>query len=571
MTITTSKLSFVLKPESKKLEAIFTPVFGDGEQFTTALIRERLAEENLAHLFFPENSLYQLAKMCNHSADPFQLEIGELKDASCAIKVSSDEMTATLVVSPAFGGKPLMLSDIHNSLKQAGVIYGVISDQEIEQQLQEKNLSDFVIASGLHPIDGTDTQFKSLVPDIVERPQIDDDGICDFRNLSSIVIVKEGDPVMRRVPAIQGEKGYNVFGKLLDCYHGIEVPFSQNQQGVCVAPDDQNVLLSTLTGTATLIPHGIIVLPVLVVDEVNLETGNIDFAGTVIVLGNVETGMKIYALDDVNVEGNVENASIECGGSLTVYNFVQNSHLKADKDVFLQGGANTTKITTHASVSVTFSEYSNIEAGLNIAISDFSLNSGLFAGNKITVGQTKSPRKTKKSITGGISWAMLEIKATMLGINTGVRTIIKVGSDPHIQRRLDELNNLISKNDRDQGYIKKLLEHVKTQKCLSSSDETKQADLQKKLKLNFAKLLSERESYDNEYLKLYENIEKVDFARVVADRNVHAGCEIQISGVVHKVKDALGQSIFRNTEGEITVTNKLSSLIKNGASNSFFN
>lgn len=564
MTIT-SKLSFVLNRESKKLEAIFEPVFGDGEQFTIFLIRERLAEENLAHLFFPENSLYQLVKMCNHSTDPFQLEIGELKDASCAVEVSSDEMTATLVVSPAFGGKPLMLADIHNGLKQAGVIYGVISDQEIEQQLHD-NVLDFVIALGLHPIDGIDTKFKSLVPDIVERPPIDDDGICDFRNMSSIVIVKEGEPVMRRVPAVQGEKGYNVFGKLLDCYHGVEVPFSQNQQGVCVSPDDQDVLLSTLTGTATLIPNGIIVLPVLVVDEVNLETGNIDFAGTVIVLGNVETGMKIYALNDVNIEGNVENASIECGGSLTVYNFVQNSHLKADKDVFLQGGANTTKITSHASVSVTFSEYSNIEAGLNIAISDFSLNSGLFAGNKIAVGQTKSLRKNKKSITGGIAWAMLEIKSTILGVNTEVSTIIKVGSDPHIQRRIDELNHLIAENDKEQGYIKKLLEHVKTQKFLSSSDVIKQTDLQKKLKLNFAKLLSERESYDNEYLKLHENIERMEFARVVADRNVHVGCEIQISGVTHKVRDPLGQSIFRNTEGEIMVTNKLSSLIKNGAS-----
>jgi uncharacterized protein (DUF342 family) len=561
-----SELSFLLDNKSKKLIAIFKYTLENKEAFTFSLIREKLTEENLDNLFFPENSLHQLTKMCNESIDSFQLEIGELKDASCTIDISLDEMTATLLINPAFGGKPLMITDIKNSLKQAGIIYGVISDQEMEQRLQE-NASNFIIASGLIPIDGIDTQFVSLVPDIIERPQIEDDCICDFRNISSIVIVQEGDALMRRIPSVQGEKGYNVFGKLLNCYNGIEIPFSQNLQGVCIAPDDTDVLLSTLTGTATLIQHGIIVLPLLVVDEVSLKTGNIDFAGSVVVLGNVEAGMKISALNDVNIEGNVESASIECGGILTVYNFVQNSSLRANKNVFLQGGANSTKITSHASINVTFSEYSHIEAGLNITIGDFSLNSNLFAGNRIAVGQITSSRQNKKSIIGGIAWAMLEIKAKIIGVNTEVPTIISVGSNPNIQQRVDELDNLIAENDKKQKQINNLFEHINVQK--SSNDEFKQADLQKKLKLNFAKLLSERESYDIEYLKLHENTEKLHLARVVADKNVHVGCEIQISGLAHKIREPLGQSIFRNIEGEITVTNKLSSLIRNAPSIKF--
>jgi uncharacterized protein (DUF342 family) len=561
-----SELSFLLDNKSKKLIAIFKYTLENKEAFTFSLIREKLTEENLDNLFFPENSLHQLTKMCNESIDSFQLEIGELKDASCTIDISLDEMTATLLINPAFGGKPLMITDIKNSLKQAGIIYGVISDQEMEQRLQE-NASNFIIASGLIPIDGIDTQFVSLVPDIIERPQIEDDCICDFRNISSIVIVQEGDALMRRIPSVQGEKGYNVFGKLLNCYNGIEIPFSQNLQGVCIAPDDTDVLLSTLTGTATLIQHGIIVLPLLVVDEVSLKTGNIDFAGSVVVLGNVEAGMKISALNDVNIEGNVESASIECGGILTVYNFVQNSSLRANKNVFLQGGANSTKITSHASINVTFSEYSHIEAGLNITIGDFSLNSNLFAGNRIAVGQITSSRQNKKAIIGGIAWAMLEIKAKIIGVNTEVPTIISVGSNPNIQQRVDELDNLIAENDKKQKQINNLFEHINVQK--SSNDEFKQADLQKKLKLNFAKLLSERESYDIEYLKLHENTEKLHLARVVADKNVHVGCEIQISGLAHKIREPLGQSIFRNIEGEITVTNKLSSLIRNAPSIKF--
>lgn len=561
MRIIKDGLSFAFNPESKKLVATFTPISGNEIKFTVAYIQQRLSEENFSYLFFPANSLYQLARFCNHSADQFQLEIGELKDASCEVIVSTVAMSATLTISPAFGGKSLTLSDIHAALEEAGVVYGIMSDQEIEQRLQE-NCTNFEIAIGLHPIDGVDTKFQSLVPEMIERPEINDEDICDFRESSSLVIIQEHQPVMRRIPAVRGQEGYNVFGKLLDCYHGIEYFFSPNQQGVYNAPEDNNLLLSTLTGTATLIPNGIIVLPVLIVESVNIETGNINFAGTVIVRGDVETGMKIYALNDLTIEGCVENASLECGGVLTVSKSVQNSQLKADKDIFLRGGINTTKVVSHASVTVMFAEYSQIEAGLDIVICDFSLNSGLFAGNKIAVGRKGS---RKKSITGGIAWAMLEIKASILGVNTEVPTYVRVGSDPHIQRRIDELNHLISENDKEQGYIKKLLVHVVSKQGLSNE----QKELHKKLKLHLVKLLSERASYDNEYLKLHENMALMDFARVTADRQAHIGCEIQVSGIAYKVSETLGQSIFRNKEGKITMTNKLSNLIKNGASKSF--
>lgn len=556
------KLSFLLNDESKKLLAVFVP-YDNQAKVTASIIQQQLTEKDFSHLFIPENRISQLIRLCNDATEPFQFEIGELKDASCEISVSSDGLTATLIATSHFGGRTLTLVDIHNALQQAKIVYGVISDQEIEIMLERLELEkyiNFVIANGFSQIDGTDTKFESLIPDAIEKfhdnPYGEEQDTVDFRECCSIVIIQEGQPVMRRIPATQGLEGYDVFGKVLTAYHGVDLPFSTNQQGVCIDPNNNELLLSTLIGTANLIPCGVIVLPVLTVESVSLETGNINFAGTVMVQGDIENGMTIYAMNDLIIEGNVENAHLECGGTLVVRGNMQNSNVKADGNVCLHGGMNASKVISHASVNVLFSEYSNVEAGLDITVCDYSLNSGLFASNKIVVGQKGAKRK---SLVGGITWAMLEIKAAVLGINTEVITDIRVGSDPHVQRRINELNELIAENDKEQGYIKKLIAHLSSKATLS----TESTNLNERLNLNLHKLISERGSYDKEFLKLYENMAMMEYARIQADRLVHVGCNIQISGITYKTKETLKQSVFRNKQGKITVTNKLSALIKN--------
>lgn len=556
-----NQLNFVLENKSKKLLAIFVP--DDNKAKVSAVILQQLlVKKNLSHLFIHETRLFQLAKLCNDAIESFQFEIGELKDASCDISISPDEMTATLTVTTHLGGQPITLTSIHDALQQAEIVYGILPDKEIKKILEpldtEKSIT-FIIAKGLESVDGTDAKFESLIPEppaysLDNESDEEEQKIIDFRAFSSIVVIEEGQAVMRRIPATQGQDGYNIFGKLQKAYHGVDLPFAI-KEGVCLDSDDNDLLRSTIVGTATLIPCGVSVHPVLVVKSVNFETGNINFAGTVIVQGDVENGMSVSAMDDLAIEGNVENARLECGGALTIHGNTQNSNLRADGDVYLQGGINTSKVISHGSVNVLFSEYSNIEAGLNIAAYDYSLNSGLFAGNKIVIGQKGAKRK---SLVGGIAWAMLEIKASILGINTEMRTDIRVGSDPYIERKINELDDLIAGNDMNQVHIKRLIDHLNANVAHSSD----RASLTERLNLNLHKLIVERESYDKELQTLNENMATMEYARVSAERQVNVGCIIQISGITYKTNEKLGQSVFRNKFGKITVTNKLSSLIR---------
>ncbi len=291
-------LSFVLNDESNKLEAIFIPNKTEKIEFTVALIKQRLSEENFLHLFISESSLFQLVRLCNTTNEKFKIEIGELRDASGEVVISKDEMTATLIYSPAFGGKILTLADVHHCLQQASITYGLISDQEIKAILNQEQISELIVAKGLPPVAGIDAQFESLIPQRIKESCANEDNI-DYRDLGEIVTVQEGQLVMRRIPATSGQNGCNVFGNLIDCYHGLDTPFSSNKKGVYINPEDNDYLCSELIGTPILVPHGVIVLPILTVNNVDLKSGNIRFCGGVIVKGNVETDMKVYALHDL--------------------------------------------------------------------------------------------------------------------------------------------------------------------------------------------------------------------------------------------------------------------------------
>ncbi|MDD5229070.1 MAG: FapA family protein [Methylococcales bacterium] len=549
-------LSFVLNEDSRQLDAIFVPNKTDKIKFTVALIKQWLSEENFLHLFISESSLFKLVHTCNTAVESFRIKLGELKDASCEITISEDEMTATLTFFPAFGGKTLTLGDVHRCLQQAGITYGLISDQKIEQFLNHNQASELIVAMGLLPVAGEDAKFESLIPQRVKEPCISEQGTVDYRNLGEIITVQEGQLVMRRIPAKPGQKGCNVFGDLIDYYHGLDIPFSSNKKGVYIDPNDNKCLCSELIGTPVLIPHGVIVLPVLTLKCVDFKSGNVSFSGGVVIKGDVENGMKVYALNDLVIEGNVENADLECGGCLTILGCVQNSRLKAGGNINLYGGVNASRAISHSSIETMFAEYSDIEAGVDITVCDYSLSSGLFAGNKITIGK----KGKRKSLVGGIAWAMLEVKASVFGTTTETITRIRVGSDPRIQKMIDELNNSLATNDNEQNRIKKLIVHIGSKE--KSAELTK---LNNRLDCNLHKLVSEKEFYDKELAVLYDNLAMIQYAKVIAESRVNIGCEIQISQALLKTDKTLGRSVFRESRGEIHVVNKLQALLSNKA------
>ncbi len=580
-------LSFKLSTDENKLLAVVTRC-ADKIELTSEIIRQRIKITPYSDLFINGYLISELVLRYNSEKhEEFEFEIGERRDASCVISISEDEMKAYFSLTPNFGGIAMTFADVEKALASKGIIFGIAPIKDIKAVLAQGICTDFLIAEGLESVAGVDTKFLSLIPAAPARqPLINSDGMVDYRELGDVLIVHKGDVLMQRIPPVEGEAGRNILGEIVSPSGGLDIPFSDDQRGIYVNPEDKNQLLSAITGQPIAIPNGIVVSPVLTLKNVDLSTGNIRFDGSVVVLGNVDAGMKIYALEDITIDGDITNAQIECNGSLIVDGgVIGNSELVGWGSVAVKGGVKgykdknesgvytgeekrqrvvslapkierrvkyPTRIASRGSVCVNFAEHFTIEAGIDIVVNQYSMNNNLIAANKIVVGSKGKNSGKKSFIAGGITWAMMYIKALAIGSKSGIKTHVQAGSNPYIQRRITEIKNILIQNDDEQQNIYKILAWMKDE----PTHIIKTPETLVRLHHTLSKLIIDSEMYQAELQELLANVKDIDNAKIIAERNVYTGTELKINKAIWKADENRGKSVFTALRHKMSVTSR---------------
>lgn len=524
--------------ENDKLLAVFEP--GESKvSLDIAALRELLDRHNLSGLFLDEQALSRLVQLYNNTNAGFVLEIGERRDGEFIIKVSEDKMTAWLTMTPAYGGSPVTFDQIRQALKEKGIVSGLITAAEIESLLKEGHATDYIIAQGLPPVPGLDAQFHSLVPEMQERrPQINERGIADFRDLGNLILVKEGEPLMRRTLPTEGKKGKNILGQVLTPRPSQNTPFSSELKGAMFDPDDSDLLLAAIIGQPLLVPNGVMVSPTITVPHVNIASGNLRFDGTINILGDVMEGMKVYALNDIFVGGTVEAAEIEAGGNINIKGGVI-GHIES-------GGSTTSmagRISCRGSVSARFAKYVTIEAGTSIVIEEYSMNNQLTAMNQILVGK---PDGKKGLIIGGTARAMMLVQAASIGSNTGIKTYIQAGLNPLTQEQLNDIDREIEANEKSQDDIKKIITFVE------NNPEKDQNGLLDKARRTLDKLTAELAPLQTDRESLLADMSFAEYAKIVVEQGIYNGVEIRIGDRTWQTKEERGKTVFRLIDGKIS-------------------
>ncbi|MDD2762246.1 MAG: FapA family protein [Methylomonas sp.] len=534
----TSKLIFKLNDDGDKLLALYEA----GETKPTlnhTMIMETLSQQGLTHLFLNESAIEDLLHKYDLN-ESFELEIGERQDGSCAIEMDSDNMSASLTLTPPYGGTPVILAQVRQALQEKGIVSGIL-DQEIEQALKDGEATDLVIAQGLHPVPGVDAHFESLIPEIREcKPHIDEHGFADFHDLGQFIVVKQGEPLMRRIPPSEGTKGLDITGRILEAKAGKDAYFAAKLQGAEIDPNDGNLLLASIAGQPKLMSNGVIVDPIINLPAVDLSTGNVDFDGTINIKGNVRECMKIKASGDVFVGGTVEAAEIEAGGNIVIKGgVIGHSEHKADKD---EAHAFSAKLISKGSISARFAENTQMDAGMDIMIEELSMHNHLTALNQIVIG--KSGGK-KGRIVGGMACASTLVKAPVIGSNAGAITKIKVGFNPHLQAQFDQLKLDIEANEKKQEEIKKIVAFVS-------------ANPKKNVNGLLGKVVNTREKLEADCAQLHDECKRVlsemtapEHVQVIVDEAVFSNTEIQIGTIVCKNNVDRGKGVFQIVDGEI--------------------
>ena len=530
-------LSLRMSEDNVRLLADFDPA-GAKARLDSDAARRMLVAHGLSALFIDEAALAQLVRRCAAATAAFTLQIGERRDAECAIRISDDSMTAWMTLTRPQGGKPMTRETVNRALGEKGIIHGVLED-ELEAALAEEVVDDRVIARGTEPTQGVDAKFESLVPEIKDRrPHVDEHDIADYRDLEGFVTIKQGDALMRRTPAAPGEDGMDIRGGTVVGKTGKDIPFAPGLKGTATHPEDGNLLVSTIAGQPVLVrPNGVFVDPTITVPQVNVATGNVKFEGALHVKGDVKSGMKIQVSSDVIVDGVVESAEIDAGGDVVVKGGVIGSG-----ESCASGDAPRARICCKGTLRARFLENVQVRAGIDIVIDEFSMHSELFAQNQVVVGKHGTQ---KGHIRGGRVSASNLVKAAVIGTPNGITTRVQVGLDASIQERLASGRHQLDICESEQDKLEKLIAF------LCQHHATKRDGTLEKARHTLSNLYAEMARLVDEQRELKEAQQLVDQARVLAQHKVYAGTEIHIGGKLRRPNDEEGPCVFRLHDGEI--------------------
>lgn len=441
-------------------------------------------------------------------ADKKSIPISE----SVNVSISPDKMTVIGRFYPfSSAGAAFTMEDIKSELNFHGVKLG-IDEQEIARFLHDKHYcTDYVLARGLAPTDGQDASveyFFNTNPSL--KPKLNDDGTVDFFSLSAISQVKKDQVLATLTKEVPGEPGYNVVGDTLPPREVKRITLKHGRN-IELTEDGLN-LKALVNGHATLVDGQVFLSDVYEVSDVDTGTGNIDYEGSVCVLGNVKAGFVLKARGDIEVRGVVEGALIEATGNVTIARGMNGM----GKGAIIAGGNVVAKFLENTTVNC--DGYVHSEAILHSKVS--------CKGDVEVTGK-------KGFITGGIVRSQGIVSARTIGSTMGVDTEIEVGMDPALTIKSNNLQQLLVQK-------RKRFEQVETvvltiTKKIKAGDKLTDEQLKyfKQLSTEYQSIKTELGTINEELSEILDILEesKGD-AYVKVDQFAYPGTKITVSDVV---------------------------------------
>ncbi len=504
-------------------------------------LNQELAESAYADWSIDSKAVDNFLALCQTDSGACQTLIGSRQDAEFQPNISDDAMTARLTLWPAKGGKKLNQAVIMAALRADGVLHG-INEATIAQALAEEHAEELLVAQGELAQNGEAGRWQVLYDESPVIQTNDQKVKLKLRDLAHLIVVKKGEPLLRRFPPVNGKFGMNVKGQVLRSKAWPELDFAAELDGVERAADDPNLLIASQAGQPSLVVGGLIVNPVLHLPSVNLNTGNIDFDGTVHIDGDVIAGMKIKVRGDVIVNGMIEAAQIEAGGNVAVkggvVGFAEKNKLNKALSI------NTARIRCAGSLQALFAEYAHIEADQTILISQSVRQSELLSRQKIAVGVAG---KSVGSIVGGKTQAGQCIAVASLGNSAGVYTLAQVGYDPMLEAAIEEKKQALVHALHEVDQLQKLLSYFKQnpQKAVPATlNKTEHTRLN---------LFEKVAGLQHEIAELEAQQAELSQAKISVTQRLYEGVELKITRCSWKIKAEQAGACYGVAENQIVV------------------
>jgi len=336
-------------------------------------------------------------------------------DGKLKITLSLDKFKAFINVAPPEGkGKFVAVWDIEEELKKMKVLYGVNHERIRDLvQVHEENRIAIVnecVASGIVSEKGKNGEVQYLY----DHTLAENDSKIP---VAFPVAVQKDQLIAKLVPETKGKTGINVFG----------IEMQPDAADAAILQAGENVRMNKDTGDFFADIDGVIqkdknilnVRNLLIVKEnVDSTTGDIDFHGFVRIKGSVKNGFFVKAKEDIEVGGYIEGATV----------ISQNGSVKVSGGI---AGMGRGYVSAGKDVEAKYIENGKVFAKCAVKIKEAILNSSVAAGTDVEAVNGKGV------IAGGKIRAGNSVKAKIFGAPSEVITRIDIGISLIVQEKIE--------------------------------------------------------------------------------------------------------------------------------------
>lgn len=316
------------------------------------------------------------------------------------VTISKDKMQATVNLNCSQvelrEKQEFFIGEILRLLLEQKVTEGIKMDL-LQGELEPQK--EYIIAKGIAPIDGEDARIEYFAP-TERRPTIRTDGKADFYDMNFIDEIRKGAWLGEKIPATDGSPGKTVTGELVVQKKGRDMKLLYDRRTVAEVVEGEKIVLRALTdGVLTFKDGKIAVGSHLMIDgDVGVETGNIDFDGSVTIKGIVQPGYSVKATKDVSILGELGLSKVKMVTSVSGDIFIKGgvfgqgeSTIKAGKNIFIKH-ANNCILLAKGDIHIGYYSIGSYLKGRNIFADE--------KNSKIIGGKIEAKGKIVASIIG---------------------------------------------------------------------------------------------------------------------------------------------------------------------------
>lgn len=457
------------------------------------------------------------------------------------IRISDDKLIAEIRIRAQTPVESLTVEAIVQFLHRHKIRYG-INKQAIETILNYHQFDEFLPVAYGYPVEqGVNPSIKlKFNPNHVPRPVIQENGKMDYRNMNYIQNVRLNDVLADILPPQAGTLGRTVHGDII---------LPRRSQDCLIQPGNNtrvagDTIVATANGSPILKDNQIHVLTDLEIhSDINYGTGNIEFAGNLVVHGHVRQNFDLTIGGSLVIDGHVEQSQIKVDGDLTV-----------GEGIALQKKGN---VHCYGKLKAGFIENSKIFCLNDLEVAKAIMHSEIECMGTVRVGTDGHAGW----LSGGRIRATQRIEVGNCGAKTFTNTHLELSGHCSVEPELTLDSAKVAFLNKEIIRLTDALHDIVGHLTVLIRKKHENPDLGPTITQKMDELMAQRDTYKQKLVELNEKKRGLqvtfkpkpveDEPIIIVHGIIYPGTMITIRGVRYYIDDEISHMQFREANGEI--------------------